>query len=192
VEHANYGALDAILSGVLQTTATFKINIAEMDNVASVIAIKGLSAAGADRLMYFLFTSAYGNPLGLYVVGVYNSRVYSSGNFSINRNEMTLFGYRIEADGAIRVFINGTRVNGGNFNDQNAPLAPIDSIQGFDVITKIECSLGDIAYYDVAKSDAFLEDIENYNINPTEPNLILGWREGTLIDVVNGIPMVIV
>jgi hypothetical protein len=193
VEPANYGALDAILSGVLQTTATFKINIAEMDNVASVIAIKGLGAAGADRLVYFLFTnSANANPIGLYVVAVYNSRVYSSGDFTINRNEMTLVGYRIEADGTIRVFINGTRVNGGVFNDQNAPLAPIDSVQGFDVITKLECTLGDIAYYNVAKSDAFLEDIDNYNINPTEPNLILGWREGTLIDVVNGIPMVIV
>jgi hypothetical protein len=105
---------------------------------------------------------------------------------------MTLVGYKIEADGTIRMFINGTRVNGGGFNDQNAPLAPIDSIQGFDVITKLECTLGDIAYYNVAKSDAFLEDIDNYNINPTEPNLILGWREGTLIDVVNGIPMEIV
>ena len=192
VEPANYGALDAILSGVLQTTATFKINIAEMDNVANVMLIKGSGGAGADREMSLYFNGAYGNPIGLLLAGIYTYRIYSGGGFRVNKNQMLLLGYKIEADGAIRVFINGTRVNGGGFNDQTAPLAPIGSIQAFNVITKLECTLGDIAYYNVAKSDAFLEDIDNYNINPTEPNLILGWREGTLIDVVNGIPMVIV
>jgi len=192
VEPSNYGALDAILSGVSQTTATFKINIAEMDNVASVMLIKGSGARGADRIVSLFINRFNGNAIGLSVAAVYTARIYSAPSFTINKNEMFLLGYRIEADGALRVFINGTRLNGGAFNDQTAPLAPIDSVQRFDVITKLECTLGDIAYYNTAKSDAFLEDIDNYNINPTEPNLILGWREGTLIDVVNGIPMEIV
>jgi len=192
VASSNYGALNAILSGVLQTTATFKINITELDNVASIISINGTSAAGVARKMVLFIMGFNGTSINFLVGGGYNSRGYFSGAFTINKNEMFLLGYRIEADGAVRVFINGTRVNGGNFNEQNAPLAPIDSVQTFDVITRLECTLGDIAYYDVAKSDAFLEDVENYNINPTEPNLILGWREGTLIDVVNNIPLVIV
>ena len=189
---SNYGALNAILSGVLQTTATFKINITELDNVGSIMFINGSSAAGVVRKMSLYHFGANGNSIDFVVGGSYNNRGYLSGTFTINVNEMFLLGYRIEVDGAIRVFLNGTRVNGGYFFEQNEPLAPINSVQTFDVITKIECTLGDIAYYNVGKSDAFLEDIDNYNINPTEPNLILGWREGTLIDVVNGIPMVIV
>jgi hypothetical protein len=192
VEPANYGALDAILSGVLQTTATFKINLADMTNVANVMLIDGSSARGVARRMNLFHFGASGNSINFVVGAQYNYRSYLSGTFTINVNEMFLLGYRIEVDGAIRVFLNGTRVNGGYLFEQNAPLAPIDSVQTFDVITRLECSLGDIGYYNVGKSDAFLEDIDNYNINPTEPNLILGWREGTLIDVVNGIPMVIV
>jgi hypothetical protein len=192
VEPANYGALDAILSGVLQTTATFKINITDLNNVIRMIFINGSSASGVARRVVLFIFGFNGNSINFVFTSQYNQRSFQSSLFTINRNEMLSFGYKIETDGALRVFINGTRINGGNFTEQNAPLAPIDSVQAFDVITNLECTLGDIAYYDVAKTDAFLEDIENYNINPTEPNLILGWREGTLIDVVNGIPMVIV
>jgi len=192
VEPANYGALEAILSGVLETTATFKINITDLNNVIHMMYIDGTSAAGVARRMKLFIFGLNGISIDLVLVSQYNSRTYQSGLFTINRNEMLSIGYRIETDGAVRVFINGTRVNGGGFNDQTASLAPIDSVQTFDVITNLESTLGDIAYYDVAKSDAFLEDVENYNINPTQPNLILGWREGTLIDVVNNIPLVIV
>jgi len=100
----------------------------------------------------------------------------------------------IEADGKLRIFYNGTLVGeGGVFYEQAKPLTPFDRVvDEFNIVTNMSCLLGDVAYYKVQKSDAFMQDIDNYYIKPEDTELIFGWKQGTFIDVVNSIPISIV
>jgi hypothetical protein len=124
----------------------------------------------------------------------YHYRGYRSARFDINKNELITLGYTIEADGKLRVFYNGNLVgDGGSFYQEAMPLSPFERVvTEFNIVTNMSCLLGDVAYYTVQKSDAFMQDVDNYYINQQDTDLIFGWKQGTLIDVVNSIPISIV
>jgi hypothetical protein len=107
---------------------------------------------------------------------------------------MITLGYTIEADGALRVFYNGTLVgDGGSFYQESLPLVPFERVvTEFNIVSNMSCLLGDVAYYKVQKSDAFMQNVDNYYINQEDTELIFGWKQGTFIDVVNSIPISIV
>jgi len=124
----------------------------------------------------------------------YHYRGYRSARFDINKNQMITLGYTIEADGALRVFYNGNIVgDGGSFYQESLPLVPFEKVvTEFNLVKNISCFLGDVAYYKVQKSDAFMQNTDNYYIKPEDTELVFGWKQNTFIDVVNSIPISIV
>jgi hypothetical protein len=194
VASAYFASVDAVLFGVLQMTATFQINISSINGSAHFMYIRGPPSAAIGRMSSINVNGQSETTVTIQITMHYHYRGYRSSPFVINKNEMINLGYTIEASGALRVFYNGTLVGeGGVFYEQNLPLAPFERVvDDFNIITNTSCLLGDVAYYKVQKSDAFMENIELYNIYPKDTDLLFGWKQGTLRDIVYNIPIGIV
>jgi hypothetical protein len=194
VASADFASVDAVLAGVLQMTATFQINISAINNPARFMHISGPPTSPIGRMGRIEVLGQSTTTATIRITMHYHYRGCRSASFNINKNELITLGYTIEADGALRVFYNGTLVgDGGSFYQESEPLVPFERIfDDMDIITNISCFLGDVAYYKVQKSDAFMQDIDNYYIKPADTELIFGWKQGTFIDVVNNIPITIV
>jgi hypothetical protein len=193
VESADHASVDAVLAGVLQMTATFQINISAINSNAHFIHISGPPTSPIARMATILVLGQSATTISMQIAMHYHYRGYRSSRFDINKNEMINLGYTIEADGALRVFYNGTLVgNEGSFYQETQPLIPFVRIfDNFNIITNMSCLLGDVAYYKVQKPDTFMQNTNNYYIKPADTELIFGWKQGTFIDVVNNIPITI-
>jgi len=194
VPPADFASVDAVLAGVLQMSTTFQINISEINSNAHFMNIRGPPTGPNARMSTITVLGQTSTTISMLIGMHYHYRGYRSASFDINKNELIALGYTIEADGKLRVFYNGTLVgDGGSFYQVSMPLAPFERVvTEFNIVTNMSCLLGDVAYYKVQKSDAFMQDIDNYYIKPEDTELIFGWKQGTFIDVVNSIPISIV
>ena len=182
------------LGGVLQMSTTFQINIFAINPNAHFMHINGTPINPNARMGSILVLGQSATTATIQMVMHNHYRGYRSARFDIKKNQMITLGYTIEADGALRVFYNGTLVgDGGAFYQETLPLVPFVSIfDRMNIVTNISCFLGDVAYYKVQKSDTFMQNIDNYYINQQDTDLIFGWKQNTFIDVVNSIPISIV
>jgi hypothetical protein len=194
VESADHASVDAVLAGVLQMTTTFQINISAINNPSRFMHISGPPTGPLGRMGRIEVVGQSATTISIKIVMHYHYRGFRSASFNINKNELITLGYTMEADGKLRIFYNGALVgDGGSFYQESMPLSPFVRIfDDMDIIKNISCLLGDVAYYKVQKSDAFMQDIDNYYIKPADTELIFGWKQGTFIDVVNSIPISIV
>jgi hypothetical protein len=194
VASADFASVDAVLAGVLQMSTTFQINISAINSNAHFMNIRGPPTSAIGRMSTMGVLGQTATTMNIQIAMHYHYRGYRSARFDVNKNEMINLGYTIEADGKLRIFYNGTLVgDGGSFYEQAQPLAPFERVvTEFNIVTNMSCLLGDVAYYKVQKSDAFMQDIDNYYIKPEDTELIFGWKQGTFIDVVNSIPISIV
>jgi len=190
----DFASVDAVLAGVLQMSTTFQINISEINSSAHFMYIRGPPTDPNARMSTITILGQTTTTISIQIAMHYHYRGYRSARFDIKKNEMIALGYAIEPDGALRVFYNGNIVGaGGSFYQEAMPLVPFERVvTEFNIVTNMNCLLGDVAYYKVQKSDAFMRDIYNYYINQQDTDLIFGWKQGTLIDVVNSIPISIV
>jgi hypothetical protein len=191
---ADHALVNDALGGVLQMSAMFQINISAILTNAHFMHISGTPSNPNARMGSIIVLGQTTTTISIQIAMHYHYRGYRSARFDIKKNQMIALGYTIEADGALRVFYNGNIVGaGGAFYQTTLPLVPFVSIfDKMNIVTNMSCLLGDVAYYKVQKSDAFMRDIYNYYINQQDTELVFGWKQNTFMDVVNGVPISIV